>query len=127
MAHKWNGFLAMHSVCCPIVMMSDGQIKLFQFVRNCCKTMGCIHPRSINLRNSFIFVPVLLMFLSTTGYIIFEASLISEYAAASYVSTTELAIMVNFSVICFKMDDILGLIEMFEKIVRESKFQIILI
>lgn len=89
------------SVRCRFIVMPDVTIKLFRFVQNCYQTMGCIHPsnqnRSMNLQNSFFFIPVLLMFLSTTGYIIFEATTILEYAATLYVSATELAIMVHFN------------------------------
>lgn len=63
------------------------------------------------------------MFLSTTGYIIFKAASTVEYAAAMYVSATELAIMVNFSVIYFKMDDILQLIELMELLIEDSMIQ----
>lgn len=109
------------------VVMPDVTIKLFRFVRNCFQMMGCIHPsnqnRSINLQNSFFFIPVLLMFSSTTGYIIFKATSILEYAATLYVSTTELAIMVNFMVTYLKIENILQLIEMMEKLIQQSKFQ----
>lgn len=62
------------------------------------------------------------MFLSTTGYIIFEATTILEYAATLYVSATELAIMVHFMVIYLKIENILQLIEMMEKLIKRSKF-----
>lgn len=110
------------------VNMPDAPIKLFRFVRNCCQTMGCIDidpsnqkQPTVNSRIFFFFVPVLLMFLSTTGFIIFEAATILEYAAAMYVSTTELAIMVNISVIYWKIDDILQLTDMMEKRIEQSK------
>lgn len=64
------------------------------------------------------------MFLSTTGYIIFTAASILEYAAALYVSTTELAIMVNLAMMHLKFNDVLELIKMLEKLVNKSKFQI---
>lgn len=108
--------------------MAHAKIKLFRLVRKCCKTMGCIHPskpnRIMNIRILFFFVPVLLMFLSTTGYIIFTAASILEYAAALYVSTTELAIMVNLAMMHLKFNDVLELIKMLEKLVNKSKFQI---
>lgn len=106
-----------------------GTIKLFQSLKKYFKCMRIELPtdKSIqkctfkpkNLLFLLIFVHV---FLSSITFLLFKAKSAYDYGFSFYISVTEmLAITIYLSIICFKIGDIVTLIQKNEEFIEMSK------
>lgn len=102
------------------------QIKLFQSAQKYIRRLG-IYPSqpnqsySFNLKNAFSLSLLILMFIFRIAYFLYEAQTIAEHAQIFYLSVTEMALIVDFVTMCWKIGDILQLIEKFEQFIQKSK------
>lgn len=104
------------------------EIKLFNSVQKYNQIAG-IHLSQPNQRYSFDFKSAAILlfyfltFISATAYFIFKAKTITEYVQCFYVSLSMLCISIAFTSMCWKMRDILYLIEEFKEFIQKSEFK----
>lgn len=82
--------------------MAGGSIKLFQFTKKLCQTFGIIPPQPnenryhINSTNWFTLFCLNQFFISTTGFLWFEANSMAEYSKSFFVCSA----IVNVNIWC---------------------------
>lgn len=80
------------------------------------------HDRPFNVKNVLSLISLTVMFISATGYFLFQASSMSEYVQCFYISISVLEMLVYFIVNFAEMQSILILIRNFETFIEKSKF-----
>lgn len=98
-----------------------GMIKLFQSVRNSYQTMGIYSPHP-NWKKLFIWLSLVMAFISRFGYFVFEAKFAEENGFQSFYETFLVLIVLGvFLQELWQMPEILQLIEMFDDFIKRSK------
>lgn len=101
-------------------------MKLFQSVQEFYQTMG-IYPsqpnqnRSLNLRNLLILLSMISLIVCAMGYFILRAKTALELAETFYLSSTELACLINFIISFWKIDNIQMFSEKVEEFIQNGK------
>lgn len=102
-------------------------LKLFEFVRRHYGILGIYsaqpnQSRSCNLRKKIVLLCMILVFISTTAFILFEAKSIEEIGASFTAFFMELFVMIFFIINIRKISEIINSIEMMEKFIEKSTF-----
>lgn len=106
------------------------RIKLFHSVQKFNQTLG-IHPSrpdqrySFNFSSAIVLLLIVLTFISSVAYFLYKAKTIEEHVQTFYISLTALCITIDFLTMCWKMTNILQLIEKYEEFIKKSKFTVI--
>lgn len=103
-------------------------MELFQFLRKMYRATGT-HPLkikqnySLNVRNLFYSTSLILFCISTTAYLMVDATTVIELAETYFISLTTLAVTANFFVHFWKTSNALHLIAKFEEFIDRSKLK----
>lgn len=100
----------------------DGSVKLFHLVQHFYQTMGISSSPSMNWRNSFVLLTMIVHISGQTAFFLFEAATISDLGASSFGISSTLFSFVDFSLTLWHITDILKLIELCEKFIHKSMF-----
>lgn len=101
-------------------------VELFKFLQKSYQTIGFYPSQtgqigcSFNLKNLFILLSILQLFLSSLAFFLFEAHSLFDYGTSFYTSITNLFSLIILAIILWKMTDILMLIEKFEEYIEKS-------
>lgn len=103
-------------------------MKLFQSVQKFYETMGIFPSQHIqryryNLRNAFFLISASLMFISTTGYLLFETATFLERAESFYAAITVANCVVYFIVQFTKREETFALIGLFEEFINKRMYE----
>lgn len=108
------------------------EMKFFQLVQTFYRTMG-IYPSSspqcqrdrptFNFQNLFFLLSLTLMFISSTGYIMLEATSIIEISQTFYVSVSEFACLIQFAITFWKITQMAALIDTIDEFFEKSVFR----
>lgn len=105
-------------------------IKLFHLLQKFYKSLGLdIQPNrldlkcSLNLKNIFIFIFPMHLFISSVAFFLFKAQTADEYSVSFFVSITTFFATMNFLTIARKMANILMLIGKYEAFIENSEFE----
>lgn len=93
-------------------------IKLFQLTQVYFQIIYPPKPNqkySFNVMSFFILLSMIVIFISTATFFLFEAETVEEYSHTFYISCTEFGFAVCFLVNVWKMPNILQLIEDYEQ------------
>lgn len=103
-------------------------MELFHFLQKIYKATGTYPLKinqscSLNIRNLFYSISLILFFISTTAFLIFDASTVIELTETYFISLTILAVTANFFVHFWKTVNALDLIAKFEEFIKKSKLK----
>lgn len=112
------------------VAMSDS-IRFFKFIRELFETMG-LHPyqsnqnHSYNWRNSLILLFLVLMFIASTAFLLFEANSIDEFGKSFYIDVLTLLLILLWPCFIRNTGDFFKLMDQMEQFgqMRELKKKI---
>lgn len=107
--------------------------KLFRTVRELYETMK-IHehqqsrrfPDWFNLKNSFFFVSMVIMIVTSAAYFLFRANTVQEYSDTFYVALTVATCLGGNFIAILQIANISKLISTFEMFIKKSKFSSLL-
>lgn len=108
-------------------IMAAPKIKLFQNVLEHFNAMGFHEPSQrtqmceLNRKNLFYILTLVGAFISTTGFLILEASSAYELANSSYVSFTVANVTVELFVVLYKLGSLLNLSESLQIFIKKRK------
>lgn len=105
----------------------DKKIEFFKSVRKSYQAIGLDPfqsnpvPKKCNQRFLFIAFSMVHLVISSTGFLIFKAETIQEFATSFYVSISQLFVLVLFFSLGTKMDSISKQYRSYEEIIEKSK------
>lgn len=122
-----NKMKSTHKVSCLSISVMAGSVKLFQCIQNYYQTMGIMNSYqsqqifSFNWKNLSFFCAMILMFISTFSFFLFNASTVADYGSSFFGSVSYLNTIVDFITNIWQIPNILLLIAVFEKYIEMSK------
>lgn len=106
-----------------INMVGCATIQLFKSAQSICQEAG-IYPSEFNHRRRYTILFCLANnFISTAGYLIFEANSMHEYGMVFFNCTTELFCCMLFTILFWQMKNILNHIEKCERFIEKSEYE----
>lgn len=102
-------------------------IKLFGFIKKTCENIGIFRPqlsqnsKFINFKTGLLLFGETQFFISTTGYLLFEANSIVEYGMVFFTCTSIVLSIIFYSILTWQMANILNYIENCERFIEESE------
>lgn len=108
--------------------LTTTEIRLFRSFKKFNQTLGILSSQSTkqsylhNLKRDVILLPMILVFISSASYLVFKAETIAECTQSSYVCVTALCTIIHCGTVCWKIENILKLIEKEEKFIQKSTF-----
>lgn len=117
-----------------LTVIMAGSIKLFQSVQKFNKTMGLdiLHQRQFSknhlqfnlsaklIKSLFFILSTMQLFISSTAFFLIKAQTSADYGISFYVSLTTFCVLINFVTVAWRMDNILTLINRYEKFIGKS-------
>lgn len=102
-------------------MAGAPKIKLFQMVEKFYQTMGMNASNTLNCRNLFFSLTILLHVFGLIGFFLFESATMLEYGACFFGCISDLYALIDFKLTQWRMPEITKLIAMCEKFIEKSE------
>lgn len=108
-------------------MAGGEKIELFKSIRKIYKFIGIFPAESnpngsiLNASNWLHLCCVSMSFLTTVAYLLFEATGMTEYGVAFFVSISILLAIIKYLIICWQMQNILSYIGNCEQFIEKSE------
>lgn len=109
------------------MLTMSAPIRFFTFIRDLYHRLG-VHPpnphveRSYNWRNSLVLVCLTILFVISTGFLIFECDTVAKFGASFYVSISVLLYLIFWTMIIHKIADLFILMGTVDEFVAKSKW-----